>query len=200
MSVRYAAVVAIGGWQLGGPSPFLTERARTRAPQVLSYAAVPGAAMLVAASGAVVLYSGEVSENDASRIGKAVAALGGHHDGSSFRVGTTCVHGALVCQGWTLCVLSTSGVHPSLVIERLRRASKVLALALFDGVPPDSAGSAGSGGAPATAMWCPTRTPAHGASRTPLRALHSPPHVPQGPPAGPTAHAVARELRRFGAR
>ena len=65
-----------------------------------------------------------------------------------FRVGTTCVHAAPVCHGWTLCVLSTAGVHPSFVVDRLRRASHVLALALVDGVAPDPQAS-GNGGAPA---------------------------------------------------
>ena len=141
--------MGIEGWRIGGPSPFLTERARTRAPQVLAYAAAPGAAMLVAPSGAVVLFSGEATEVDAARIGRAAAAaLGATRDVSSFRVGTTCAHAAPVCHGWTLCVLSTAGVQPSLVIERLRRASHVLALALFDGNTPPP-GDSGSGGAPA---------------------------------------------------
>jgi hypothetical protein len=147
--VSYTLSLSIDGWHSGGPSPFLTERARIRAPQILSYAAVPGAAMLVAPSGAVVLFSGEASELDVSRIGQAVAALGGSHDMSTFRVGTACVHAARVCQGWTLCVLSTAGMAPSFVIERLRRASNVLALALVDGVRPDAAGGSGSGGAAA---------------------------------------------------
>lgn len=56
-----------GGWNAKGLSPFLSERARSRAPQVLSYAAVTGAAMLVSPSGEVVLFSG-AAEVDAERI------------------------------------------------------------------------------------------------------------------------------------
>lgn len=141
-----------GGWSMGGPSPFLTERARTRAPQVLSYAAVPGAAMLVSPSGAVVLFRGDAPEVDADRIARTATALGASHEVTSFRVGTVCVHAAPVCQGWTLCVLSTAGVHPSFVIERLRRASHVLALALEDGVGRGGHGGSGDGGAPAEAF------------------------------------------------
>jgi hypothetical protein len=152
--VSYAPRVGIDGWQRGGPSPFLTERARARAPQILAYAAAPGAAMLVAPSGAVVLSSGEASDVDACRVAHAVAALGANHEVSSFRLGTTCVHAAPVGHGFALCILSTAGVHPSLVIERLRRASHVLALALADGVRPDSGGS-GSGGAPAVVFAAP---------------------------------------------
>lgn len=137
-----------GGWSVGGPSPFLTERARTRAPQVVSYAAVAGAAMLVSPRGAVVLSSGEASEVDAGRIAESVASLGASDAISSFRVGTACVYAAPVCSGWALCVVSTTGVQPSVVIERLRRASHVPALALADSNAPGPHGS-GSGGAPA---------------------------------------------------
>jgi hypothetical protein len=38
-------------WTTPGVSAFFTERARSRAPQILSYAAVGGAALLVAPSG-----------------------------------------------------------------------------------------------------------------------------------------------------
>jgi hypothetical protein len=136
-----------GAWSMGGASPFLSERARTRAPQVLSYAAVTGAAMLISPAGAVVLFSGEAPEIDLARVAQAAAALA-KQDSRSFRVGATCVHAAPVCLGWVLCVLSTAGVHPSLVIERLRRASHVLALALMDGVGPGGSGTRG-GSAPA---------------------------------------------------
>ena len=97
---------------MGGPSPFLTERARTRAPQVLSYAAVAGAAMLVSPLGAVVLFSGDAPEVDADKIARIASALAAGRDARSFRVGAMCVHAAPVCLGWTLCVLSTAGVHP----------------------------------------------------------------------------------------
>jgi hypothetical protein len=136
-----------GTWNLGGASPFLSERARTRAPQVLLYAAVAGAAMLISPAGAVVLFSGEAPEIDIARVARSAAALSGH-DSISFRVGATCVHAAPVCLGWVLCVLSTAGVQPSLVIDRLRRASHVLALALTDGVRPGGSSGSGGGSAP----------------------------------------------------
>ena len=104
--------------------------------------------MLVSPSGAVVLISGDAEEADADRIARTATALGAARAVTSFRAGTACVHAAPVCNGWTLCVLSTVGVHPSFVIERLRRASYVLALALEDGVGTGGHGS-GDGGAPA---------------------------------------------------
>ena len=104
--------------------------------------------MLVSPSGAVVLMSGDTPEADADRIARTASALGACHTVTSFRAGTVSVHAAPVCHGWTLCVLSTVGVHPSFVIERLRRASHVLALALADGIGTGGHGS-GDGGAPA---------------------------------------------------
>jgi hypothetical protein len=138
-----------GGWNAKGLSPFLSERARSRAPQVLSYAAVTGAAMLVSPSGKIVLFSGTAAEVDVERIVRVAAALGGASAVTSFAEGTTCVHAAPVCMGWMLCVLSTVGTYPGQVIERLRRASVVLALALVDGVAPGSGGGPGPDGAPA---------------------------------------------------
>lgn len=149
-----------GEWSTGGSSPFLTERARTRAPQVLCYAAVPGAAMLVSPSGAVVLFDGDAGEVDVGSMARSVAARAASAGVSSFRFGTTCVHAAPIGRGWALCVLSTAGVHPSFVIERLRRASHVLALALADGVDPAAGGGSGQGGAPAEVSLFATRTPA----------------------------------------
>ena len=137
------------GWKLGGASPFLTERARVRAPEILAYVGIAGAAMLVSPAGVVVLVSGDATEVDAGRIARIAAA---RRDGEavwSFRVGSTCVHTASVCHGWTLCVLSTAGVPPSLVSDRLRRASYVLALALMDGVEPVGGVGGGNSGAPA---------------------------------------------------
>ncbi len=104
--------------------------------------------MLVSPSGAVVLFSGDADEADTDRIARTATALGAGRTVTSFRSGAVCVHAAPVCHGWTLCVLSTVGVHPSFVIERLRRAGYVLALALEDGVRPGGHGS-GDGGAPA---------------------------------------------------
>jgi hypothetical protein len=108
--------------------------------------------MLVSPSGAVVLFSGDAAEVDAGRIARRATVLSAGHEVTSFRAGTVCVHVAPVCQGWTLCVLSTAGVHPSFVIERLRRASHVLALALEDGVGTRGPGGSGDGGAPAEAF------------------------------------------------
>ena len=105
--------------------------------------------MLVSPSGTVVLIRGDAPEADADRIARTAAALGAAHAVTSFRAGTVCVHAAPVCHGWTLCVLSTVGVHPSFVIERLRRASHVLALALEDGVRTGGRGGSSDGGAPA---------------------------------------------------
>lgn len=135
-----------GSWKLGGASPFLTERAQARAPQVLAYAAVAGAAMIVSATGEIVLSSGEAIEVDLARIARIAASCDAVR---SFRHGTICVHIAPISRGWSLCVLSTAGVQPMLVVERLRRASYVLALALIDGMPPNQGGPNGEGGAPA---------------------------------------------------
>jgi hypothetical protein len=55
-------------------SPFLTERARSRAPQILAYAAFTGAAILVSPTGEVALSSGASVEIDAARIARIVAA------------------------------------------------------------------------------------------------------------------------------
>jgi hypothetical protein len=89
-----------GGWNAKGLSPFLSGRARSRAPQVLSYAAVTGAAMLVSPGGEVVLFSGTAAEVDVERIVRVAAALGGASAVTSFAEGTTCVHAAPVCMGW----------------------------------------------------------------------------------------------------
>jgi hypothetical protein len=135
-----------GSWKSSGLSPFLTDRARDRAPQILSFAAVTGAAMLVSPSGEVVLFSG-AAEVDVERIARLARALGGADAVTSFAEGTTCVHAAPI---WMLCVLSTVGAYPGDVIERMRRASAVLGLALVDGVTPGSGGHGpASGGAPA---------------------------------------------------
>jgi hypothetical protein len=137
-----------GRWTTSGLSPFLSERARSRAPQVLSYAAVTGAALLVSPRGEVVLRSGAAEVDDA-RVARLAAALGGSTALVSFAHGSSCVHAAPVCMGWMLCVLSTVGAAPGQVIERLQRASAVLALALVDGVAPGTAGGSGGHGAPA---------------------------------------------------
>jgi hypothetical protein len=65
-----------GSWKRSGLSPFLSERARSRAPQVLSYAAVTGAALLVSPTGEVVLFAG-TAEADLERVARLAAHLGG---------------------------------------------------------------------------------------------------------------------------
>ncbi|HVJ88928.1 MAG TPA: hypothetical protein VM580_03930, partial [Labilithrix sp.] len=51
--------------------------------------------------------------------------------------------------GWTLCAIST-GIEPRIILERLRRASAVMALALVDGGSPGSPdGGAAPSGSPA---------------------------------------------------
>jgi len=87
---------------------------------------------------------GDLADVDTARVARR-AALGAREDRTSFWIGTTCVHAAAVCRGWKLCVLSTAGVSPSFVIERLRGARYVLALALVDGVAPSGPGDSGSG-------------------------------------------------------
>jgi hypothetical protein len=133
-----------GGWSRSGLSPFLSERARSRAPQVLSYAAVTGAAMLVSPRGEVVLLSGS-TEADIERVARLAEHRGGANAVVSFSHDNTCVHAAPVCMGWMLCIMSTVGAYPGQVIERLHRATAVLALALVDGV---SAGGGGGGHGP----------------------------------------------------
>ena len=102
-----------GRWRANGLSPFLSERARIRAPEILSFAAVTGAAMLVSPRGEVVLASGSTSDADGDRIARIARAQGGGERITSFTFGTICVHTAPVCMGWMLCVLSTSGVSSS---------------------------------------------------------------------------------------
>ena len=149
-----------GAWNAKGLSPFLSERARSRAPQVLSYAAVTGAAMLVSPSGEIALFSGAAAELDLARVARVASGRSGGEAITSFMCGTACVHAAPVCMGWTLCLLSTAGVYPGLVLERLRRASAVLAMALVDGPSPRSGGGDSGNGAPpaeAFAARLPTR-------------------------------------------
>ncbi|MBX3193322.1 MAG: hypothetical protein KF819_40445 [Labilithrix sp.] len=167
--------MGLAGWKTGGPSPFLTERARARAPRILSYAAAPGAAMLVSPAGDVALFSGAALELDLARVARAASALGATRELASFHVGDACAHVATVCHGWTLCVVSTAGVHPSFVIERLRRASAVFAMALLDGSAGGSGshGDTGGGGAPAEALAFPPRSPSRARSRSIARREHS---------------------------
>jgi len=142
-----------GAWNARGLSPFLSERARSRAPQILSYAAVTGAAMLVSPTGEVALFSGAAPEVDIARIARVAQARCGRSLVASFPWNTVCVHATPVAMGWVLCVISTAGTYPGHIMERVRRASAVLALALalVDGGAQGAGGGGGaaSGGAPA---------------------------------------------------
>jgi hypothetical protein len=132
--------------------PFRSERAAARAPEILRYCALAGGAFLISPSGAVSLRSGSAMEIDTARVARVALARASRHRGDvlSFVTGRTCVYAAAIGQGWTLCVLSTLGAQPVAIIERLRRASRVLALALVDGSPGGPVGSPpNDGGAPA---------------------------------------------------
>jgi hypothetical protein len=141
-----------GGWTIDGPSPFLTERARTRAPQVLDYAAAPGAAVLVSPDGDIALSSAPSLDIDLAHVARMATALGGARAVTSFASGGACVHAAPVRSGWMLCVVSLAGVSPVVTLERLRRAAHVLALALLDGAAPGTSGGSSGGPAPAEAF------------------------------------------------
>lgn len=132
--------------------PFRSERAAARAPEILSYCALAGGAFLISPSGAVALRTGSAADIDATRVARVALARASRHEGNilSFVDGRTCVYAAAVGQGWTLCVLSTLGVQPVALVERLRRASHVLALALVDSGPRGPGGNPpNDGGAPA---------------------------------------------------
>ena len=145
------------GWRLGGPSPFFTERARERAPVIVDYAAAPGAAFLVSPAGDVVLYSGSIDDAEASRIARAVRTRG-DADGVRFlRVDGKWVHFASVCRGWLLCVVTATTTDSDVTLDRTRRASRVLAMALVDGGVPGNSGGAAPSGAPAEVLAEPPR-------------------------------------------
>jgi hypothetical protein len=88
-------------WSAPGVSPFFTERARTRAPQILSYAAVGGAALLVAPSGDVVMMSGSMVGLDLARVARLPNGTASASR-RSFKVGSACVHVTPITAGWTL--------------------------------------------------------------------------------------------------
>jgi hypothetical protein len=134
----------MGAWSDKGLSPFLTERARSRAPHILSYAASGGAALLISPRGDVALLEGAAPELNLERLARVTQGRCGCSVTVSFAWGSTCVYGIPIAMGWVLCVLPADGVHPGHVLERLRRASAVLALAFEDGGIPN----AGNGGAP----------------------------------------------------
>jgi len=146
-----------GTWSVAGLSPFLSERARRRAPKILSYAAVSGAAMLISPRGEIALMEGAAPEVDVKRLARVAQTRCGSSVSMSFPWGKACVYAMPISMGWVLCVLSTTGVDPGQVVERLRRASAVLALALADATPIASGGaSPPDSGAPAQAFLAPT--------------------------------------------
>lgn len=138
-----------GRWCAPGVSPFFTERARKRAPEILSYAAAGGAALLVAPGGEIVMVSGSIAPLDADRVAR-IASTAASDPRRSFTVGGACVYVAPVTAGWALCAIS-AGVSPGAILERLRRASTVMALALVDGgdAPRSTGGGSAPSGAPA---------------------------------------------------
>ncbi len=106
--------------------------------------------MLVSPAGDVVMTSGDLAEVDLAHVARVAHGLGGGGDVVSFKHENVCVHAAPVAVGWVLCVLSTVGAAPNVIVERLGRASRVLALALADGPGPvRDDGGAGGGAAPA---------------------------------------------------
>lgn len=137
-------------WKLRDAYAFMTERARTRAPQIIDYAAAPGAAFLVAPNGEIVLEGGTTVDIDVVRVARKASAFVASRDSAVFVERRTCVHAVSVHDGWTLCVLSTGGLASELVRDRTKRAAHVLALALVDGVRGGGS-DRGSGGAPADA-------------------------------------------------
>ncbi len=143
---------------LPAASPFLSARARERAPQVLAFAAVTGAAILVGPSGRVALVSGAAPDVELERVARLARVLGAAEREVSFRDGLACVHAAPVAMGWVLCAISVVAASPVEVAARVRRASAVLALALADGIDRGGSGSPpGGGGAPAEVRVAPRR-------------------------------------------
>lgn len=134
-------------WNVPGLSPFVTERAQSRAPQILSYAAAGGAALLVAPSGEVVMTSGSI---DGLPL-QSVCRFANTASSRSFTVGNACVHVTPIVAGWKLCAVS-QGIEPRVIIERLRRASAVMAYALVDAGSRDPQGSPGGGAAPSGSL------------------------------------------------
>ena len=138
-------IMGRGLWNTRGVSPFFTERARSRAPRILSYAAVGGTALLVDPSGQVVMVSGTVDGVDLEAVAQLAEAAAASHR-RSFEFGGTSVQVAPVTAGWTLCALPVD-LTPEAMNGRLARASAVMALALVDGRRPCGSGSPPSGAA-----------------------------------------------------
>jgi hypothetical protein len=105
-----------------------------RAPQALEYAALAGAAIVVSPAGEIVLARGASPELDLGRVARVAAALV-EDDTKTFAFGTTCAHAAPIGRGWTMCVVSTHDVQPAVAADRLRRASRILKMALLDAAP-----------------------------------------------------------------
>lgn len=120
-------------------SPFITERARTRAPLVVEHAAVAGGAALVSPAGDVILSAGEVDLAHAARVARRLGASRAH---VTFRTDTACIQAGPVRGGWSLCVAARPDVPPIVIAERLRKSAHVLALALTDGAAPTGAPAA----------------------------------------------------------
>lgn len=119
-------------WKLGAASPFLTERARARAPQIVDYAAAGGGAVLVSPAGDVILSRGSIDDLERRLVVRTARQLGATERLASFQVGRFCVHAAPVRDGWILCTLSCASISPTILVARLKRASHVMALALLD--------------------------------------------------------------------
>ncbi|AKV02285.1 hypothetical protein AKJ09_08948 [Labilithrix luteola] len=130
-------------WKLGASSPFLSDRARARAPQIVDYAAAGGGAILVSPAGDVVLSRGTNDDLERRLVVRTARQLGGAERLASFQVGRFCVHAAPVRDGWMLCTLSCASISPTILVDRLKRASHVMALALLDGEMPKGGGSSG---------------------------------------------------------
>lgn len=115
-----------------------------------------GAALLVSPRGEVALVSGTALDVDLEGIARRAIAVGG---ANAHEVGNACVHALPVTMGWMLCVVSTLRVHPGPILERLRRAGAVMALALVDGSSPMSGeGGSSPSGAPAVVSPHPRRS------------------------------------------
>ena len=109
------------GWSAPGVTPFFSARARVRAPVILEHAAIGGGALLIGPNGEVVM---------ASRGAVRMESPGARY------------HVQEVIDGWAICAieLPSANVEESELVERLRKASKVMRLALIDREPGGSSG------------------------------------------------------------
>lgn len=147
-----ASIHSMSDWKFGAASPFLSERARVRAPQIVDYAAAGGGAVLVSPTGDVILSRGTIDDLERRLVVRTARQLGAGDGLVSFQVGRFCVHAAPVRDGWLLCTFSCTSISPTVLVDRLKRASQVMALALVDdGRSGDHEGSrAGSSGTGST--------------------------------------------------